>query len=71
MRTISNIFAVLFCGLFFLFFANVVMGSIGLPTFLSDIQEMLLLFSACICFVVLILHRAREAARSSKSPKYP
>ncbi|MFK7867018.1 MAG: hypothetical protein AB8B77_06240 [Alphaproteobacteria bacterium] len=53
-------------GIFFLiFFLNVVMGSLKMPTFLPDIAEMLLLFAACILFVIGVL-RIERAHKSSK-----
>lgn len=57
------------CGLFSLYFANVVMGSMGKQLFLSDIQEMLTLLAACIVFVIGILFRERRAAQLSSQSK--
>jgi len=51
-------------GLFSLFFANVVMGSMGKSVFLSDVGEMLILFAACIVFVIGILLQEKKAAES-------
>ncbi len=50
-------------GLFFLFFANVVTGSLGKAVFLTDVEEMLTLLVSCIVFVIGILFRERQAAQ--------
>jgi hypothetical protein len=47
------------CGIFAVFFANVVTGATGGKVFLSDLGEMLTLFTACISFVVAVLHQER------------
>lgn len=61
----GNFLVVAACGLFALFFANVVMGSLGKPVFLADIAEMLLLFTACIVFVIAILFKERAVAEQT------
>ncbi len=68
MRVMDRYLIIISGGLFLLFFANVVAGSLGIKVFLTDIQEMLTLFAACIFFVVVILFRERAAgARNEKS----
>ena len=63
------------CIVFLLFFLNVVAGAAGLGVFLSDVGEMLVLFAACVCFVVAMLAHERsvtgESARSAddKNPE--
>jgi len=47
--------------LFFLFVANVVLGSATGSPVLGDVPEMLILFAASICFVAAILRRETEA----------
>ncbi|MCY4239433.1 MAG: hypothetical protein OXC93_13995 [Rhodospirillaceae bacterium] len=42
---------------FSIFLANVVTWTLGATAFLSDVGEMLLLFAACIAFVILVLQR--------------
>ena len=51
--------------LFIVYFANVLLGSMGSPTFLSDVQEMIVLFASSIAFVVGILKR--EAIAKSRN----
>lgn len=65
--------ALLIAAAFFaVFLANVVIGSMGLPVFLTDVQEMLVLWAATIAFVVAILQReARETARNAAAPGTP
>lgn len=54
-------------GIFFAtMFANVVMGTLGMSIFLTDVQEMLVLFAAAICFVVDILKREARRNNSAK-----
>ncbi|WP_343563665.1 hypothetical protein [Kiloniella sp. b19] len=50
--------------LFFVFVANVVLGSLGQTVFLGDVMEMLVLFAATIVFVAMILQK--EAAQKEK-----
>ena len=50
---------------FAVYFANVTMGAFGTGVFMSDIQEMLVLFAASILFVVAIL--IREADRKKRA----
>jgi len=65
--------ALLVAGLFLaVFTANVVLGSAGHRPFLTDVQEMLVLWAATIAFVVAILQReARETARNAAAPGTP
>jgi hypothetical protein len=51
--------------LFAVFVGNVVMGATMRASFLTDVQEMLLLFAATIAFVASILRR-EAAARQNK-----
>ena len=66
-RDIGHYIIIASIGLFALFFANVVIGSMGGAVFLSDIVEMLTLFAACIVFVIGILYRERKAAHLSST----
>lgn len=51
-----------------LFFANVGLGAVRKPVILSDVQEMLVLFSANFFFVVAVLLIEREGmARTGPS----
>lgn len=43
--------------LFAIFFANVVLGSAGLGSFMGDVLEMLTLFAASIAFVAAVLNK--------------
>lgn len=43
------------------FFANVASGAFGMGTVLSDVGEMLVLFAACILFVISLLIKERAA----------
>ncbi len=54
-------------GLFLLFFTNVVVGTLGFKVFLTDVQEMLTLFAACIFFVAVILFRERKAGAKNEN----
>lgn len=47
--------------LFAAFFANVASGAFGGGSLLSDVGEMLVLFAACIAFVVSLLIKERVA----------
>lgn len=68
MRFTDRYLILISSGLFLLFFANVVAGSLGIKVFLTDLQEMLTLFAACIFFVVVILFQERKAgARNENS----
>ncbi len=65
------------CGIFAIFFANVVTGAMGGPVFLSDIGEMLTLLAASIIFVIALLYRERIASslttqseKESKTEEY-
>lgn len=49
---------------FSVYFANVALGAFANSAFLGDVGEMLVLFSACILFVVAILQK--EADRKKK-----
>ncbi len=52
----------LFC--FAVFFANVTSGALDAGVFLGDLAEMLLLLAASLLFVVGVLIREAETARS-------
>ncbi len=67
MRVTDRYLILLSGGLFLLFFANVVAGTLGIKVFLTDVQEMLTLFAACIFFVVVILLRERKAGAGSEN----
>ena len=54
--------------IFLVFFTNVVAGAAGVGVFLSDVEEMLTLFAACVCFVVAMLAYERSAAATAGSP---
>lgn len=47
--------------LFLVFIANVASGALANAGFLTDVQEMLLLFAASIAFVVVILKREADS----------
>ncbi len=47
--------------LFVTMFVNVVLGTLGLSVFLTDVQEMLVLLLATVFFVVDILKREARA----------
>ncbi|RMD89924.1 MAG: hypothetical protein D6811_11440 [Alphaproteobacteria bacterium] len=63
--------ALLIAAAFFaVFLANVVIGSMGLPVFLTDVQEMLVLMASAVAFVVAMLRaeaRAVPADREEES----
>lgn len=61
MQRTGNLLIIASSGLFVLFFANVVTGSMGKPVFLSDVMEMLVLFTACVVFVIAILFKEKAA----------
>ncbi len=50
--------AIVFFGVFC---ADVLIGAFKVASFLSDVQEMLVLFAATIAFVVAILRREKQA----------
>ena len=58
--TTKNILVTVTCVIFSVFFSNVIAGATGIGVFLSDVAEMLTLFSACICFVVAMLAHERS-----------
>lgn len=60
--TMTLIIAALF---FVIFVINVAVGSAGGPAFLSDIEEMLMLFAASVFFVAAILKK--EAAAKGRN----
>jgi hypothetical protein len=62
MRNVGSYLVLTSSGLFILYFANVVAGSLAGQVFLSDVGEMLTLFAACIVFVIGILHLEKRAA---------
>lgn len=47
--------------LFAIFTLNVVLGALGIGSFLNDVQEMLTLFATAIAFVVAILKKEASA----------
>ena len=49
--------------LFAVFVANILMGAFLRASFLTDVQEMLLLFAASIAFVAAILNREADAKK--------
>ena len=53
-------------GMFLIYFANVLIGSMGVATYLSDVSEMLLLFAACVVFVVGILGLEKQEKNKLK-----
>ena len=59
-------FMLLTIGLFLIFVTNVVLGAFGGPQFLTDVGEMITLFSASIAFVVVILQREAEEKRKNE-----
>lgn len=59
-------FLLLSVGIFICFAANVVVGSTTGQPFLSDVQEMLVLFGAVTAFVIEILRR-EATAKSNQS----
>ncbi|MEL6234695.1 MAG: hypothetical protein AAFR46_09820 [Pseudomonadota bacterium] len=54
--------------LFVVFLANILIGASGGTAFLNDVGEMLVLFGATLCFVVLILQQEATASATAKSP---
>ncbi|MEM7696196.1 MAG: hypothetical protein AAF318_17235 [Pseudomonadota bacterium] len=56
-RTLSLMLA---GGLFVLFFGNVLMGALRRGEFLSDIVQVVMLFAACVLFVIGVLIREAE-----------
>lgn len=61
----KNLLVIVTCIIFVVFFSNVVAGAAGLGVFLSDVEEMLTLLAACICFVVAMLAYERSARGAS------
>ena len=59
----KNLCLALAIACFAIFAANVVIGASGAWVFLTDIQEMLALFAACIFFVAAVLMIERRALR--------
>lgn len=49
-----------------LFVANVALGAFAQSSFLGDVGEMLVLFAACIAFVIAVLARERAAATTER-----
>lgn len=52
--------------LFAIFALNIVLGSMGRPVFLTDVQEMLVLMASAVAFVVAILQAEARAARTDR-----
>jgi hypothetical protein len=53
--------------LFAAFFANVLLGALRIGAVLGDVVEMLVLFGACILFVIAVL--GLERRENASSPK--
>ena len=64
--TIKNSLVIVTCIVFLVFFSNVVAGAAGVGVFLSDVQEMLTLLTACIFFVLAMLAHERAATRATE-----
>ena len=52
---------------FVIYFANVTLGAFAGNVFLGDVGEMLVLFAACILFVVAILKKEAERKKDTDS----
>ena len=52
--------------LFAAFFANVALGAFARVAFLSDVNEMLMMFAAAIAFVVGVLQRESRTKRKAE-----
>ena len=52
--------------LFAAFFANVALGAFARVAFLSDVNEMLMMFAAAIAFVVGVLQRELRTKRKAE-----
>ena len=63
----KNLCFVLASACFALFAGNIVMGASGARAFLTDVQEMLALFFACIFFVAAVLMIEKRAVRIKAS----
>ena len=59
----KNLFVLVTCIIFLVFFANVVAGAMGAGAFLSDVGGMLTLFAACTCFVIAMLAHERASKK--------
>ncbi len=64
----KNIFVLVTCAVFLVYFSNVVAGAAGIGVFLSDVGAMLTLFAACICFVIAMLAHERSETGANASP---
>ena len=64
MRGSERLATALAGALFAVFLLNVIMGAARLGAFLSDVGEMLVLFGACIFFVIAVLGQERRAIAS-------
>jgi hypothetical protein len=51
--------------LFAIYLGNVILGSMRAGVFLKDVGEMIVLFGACVFFVVAVLIRERAAAQTN------
>ena len=69
MRVIARIAGVASLVAFACFIANIAAGALFRAAFLSDVNEMLLLFAASVLFVILILVRERLANRNGPAPR--
>ena len=52
--------------LFAVFLANVLLGALRIGAVLGDVVEMLVLFGACVFFVIAVLGLERRASASSQ-----
>ena len=66
--TTKNLFVIVTCIIFAVYFSNVVAGASGAGVFLSDVGEMLTLFVACGCFVIAMLAHERAARGKAADP---
>jgi hypothetical protein len=70
MRTSSGrILLIISACLFGAFFANVMLGATGKGVFLTDVQELLVLFASCALFVAATLQfekNQKQAARAAQ-----
>lgn len=54
---------------FVIFFSNVALGAFADVSFLDDVEEMMVLFSASVMFVVAILEQESDRSRDDDSTK--
>lgn len=67
----SERLATIFAGILFaVFFLNVILGAARIGAFLGDVGEMLVMFGACVVFVIAILgHEQRARALEQEISK--